>query len=256
MLIILDKQVATLQNRSERAFFNLVVDDMSKFAPELTAVAGIDRLKEIVEMGFSRSQDIGFTKRGPTSFFIELMLAYGAGFVNDPLLPWVQESLRFTTGWDQMERADHLFDTMKGYASRVIGPKCLYSSRAAEQAAGTFEILRARCSGKISEADFFHALATAYPEKARYVGDENLRKILVKARFITNHYRTDHAISQAVMVTIIFAFGHDVMNDPMYPWVRDTLDNTDSNNPVLQFERLWRRTRAYLSRVVKTLTRI
>ena len=55
---------------------------------------------------------------------------------------------------------------------------------------------------------------------------------------------------EALMVTLMFAFGHGCMGDPLYPWIGRTLKDEKIVDPAARAERLEKKALTWLDHVL------
>lgn len=253
MLTITTRQLDLLEDSQEAAFIRRATDDLRSFAPELTSIAGEDNLKKLVRIGMDGSARHAFTKRGPTLFFLELMASFGMGFDSDPLLPWANDTLRKTTGQIEMSRADSLFEAMNGYIEAVIGKDNAILIRAARSAPSHFARLPALLQQGRYEDKILDALQDAYPEKALYAGEQQLRILIADAAEQARLYGVNHPIAYGIMTALMFSFGHRVHLDPLYPWIHRTLSDPAVPNQADRFKRVFHKASNYIAHLAAAL---
>src|SRR3954447_10793978 len=103
-------------------FDDHMVDHVKSFAPWHARAADTRYLHDAVRCGRERATRHGFSLRGPTRFYIELMCMLGGGFDTDPQYPWAARILAGATD-DEFLRADQLHTAATRYVERVAGPE-------------------------------------------------------------------------------------------------------------------------------------
>ena len=57
----------------------------------------------------------------------------------------------------------------------------------------------------------------------------------------------------ALFIVLLFELGHGIFDDPLYPWVSQTLDDESIGDPDERVQRLQARLKAYLDQTLKNL---
>lgn len=249
MLTIRTEQLQVLGEASALAYESGLVEHCRGFAPRLHALRGDAALRRLVRLGVSRAQAEGFDHRGPVRFWVELMLAYGSEWHSDPQL-W-----RITRGLARREmqqnfRADMLFEGMLEHGALVDGPSkqhargCLERIAQAEWAA----LLRPDAEPEIRALALLEQL---HPQKFEAVGLPAVRQVVRAAAGHCARLSVDAPQGQVLFAGLMFGFGHGVLEDPMYPWVSQTLRPRASASDDLRCRRLARKTRLYVRAVLQ-----
>jgi hypothetical protein len=56
-----------------------------------------------------------------------------------------------------------------------------------------------------------------------------------------------------LLLALMFAFGHRICDDPLFGWVRSTLEEPEMGDPNRRFERLFQRTKVYTKQMLLQL---
>ena len=200
-----------------------------------------------VRRASNRSGNYEFTYRGPIRLFIELMFLFGSAFDTDPQYPWASQILGAPD--DQMLRAEQLRDKTLDYQKKVSG----------SDAANTHKALRdlsvwAKKPVIFSSNQFTpgmqQEMAHIFPQKAAYIGEEGLTVLISEGSAEARQYQFPTIRGDALVVALMFAFGHGCTDDPLYPWISQTLKDERIIDPAARVERLEKETLAWLDRIL------
>jgi hypothetical protein len=101
-----------------------------------------------------------------------------------------------------------------------------------------------------------HALAALqriWPEKVAAVGGAALCRVVAAAEAAAAARGVDDPAGRALLAGLMFGFGHGVLDDPLYPWVDDTLHNGRHADANQRAERLSAKTRIYVHAIAEHL---
>jgi hypothetical protein len=228
-----------------------LVAHLRTFAPRLSQLRGEACLTAIVQTGVGQASRYGFTNRGPMRFYIELMFTFGGAFDSDPQYPWIHDVLTGGDEADQMGRAALLYRRVNDYQDAVIGEDSDAAVSALRRIGG------ARLEDLVPDGrDVTHdgailALRRFYPRKAKYLGGDALAALARSAFGRADAHGIATSRGRALLLGLMYGFGHGVIDDPLYPWVRGVLDQARIPDPAARVRRLDARTRIYIDRVLR-----
>jgi len=245
MLVRAD-QLEAFEQAGRRRFEDQMVAHSQDFSPRLCEVLGEEQLRIALRAAMQRAEGYGFTLRGPVRLYIEMMFLCGSGFHADPQYPVLGEILR--QPGDQMERAQRIHEASLDYLDRVCGPDNENVRRALAN-------LRAFAATPIAFPNGFGRsmldyMAGIFPQKAAYVGEAGLRALIVDGVNRARAYRFTTERQAALVVTLMYAFGHGCTRDPLYPWIERTLTDPRIGDPGARAERLERKSVTWLEHVL------
>ena len=197
-----------------------------------------------------RADGHGFTYRGPVRLYLELMLLFGTYFDTDPQYPWATEILTSRDSSSQMQRAERLYDLTMDYRAKVAGPEDAYTHKALRNMAAFARQKPLTLSADDFVSAMLHEIALIYPEKAAYVGDQNLSLLIRKAMDGARVQRFSTTRGMALVVVLMVAFGHGCGADPLYPWIARTLKNETIVDPEARAMRLEKKALTWLDHVL------
>lgn len=247
MLIIRQEQMEVFRQTTRAAFENEMVVHSKAFSPRLYEVIGEEQLRVALRRVMDRADSYGFTNRGPVRLFIELMFLFGSAFDTDPQYPWAAKILHASD--HQMQRAERLYEKTLDYQEKVSGPDAANTRKALKDLS-----VLARQSLPFSANDFVASLlqemSRVFPQKAAYIGEEGLQALIREGSAEARRYRFPAIRGEALLVVLMFAFGHGCTDDPLYPWIARTLQDDKITDPVARAERLERKAVTWLEHVV------
>jgi hypothetical protein len=92
----------------------------------------------------------------------------------------------------------------------------------------------------------------AFPRKVAYIGEQALDVLIAEGRDVAARMQFPER-GQALIVTLMFAFGCGCVKDPLYPWIGETLGDPRITTPEMRADRLERKSRTWLQHVVDSL---
>ncbi len=246
-MIIQKAQIETFEQISRTRFEEEMATHIQDFAPKHAELMGARGVRAIVHQGTDRAFEHGFTMRGPARLYLDLMFLFGSSFDTDPQLPWASSILSSPIG--QRARADALYSQTMKYFERVAGADYQHAKASLRQAKGvSLESLRPRQDSDFSDA-MLQSFAQHYPEKAAYVGEEPLRKLLTKASEQCAAYSIRDALGPSVFAGMMFVLGHGFATDLQFPWIAATLRKSAAEDRRL--EQLFSKSQIYLDHVLR-----
>jgi hypothetical protein len=247
MLVIRREQMEVFRQAILAAFENEMVAHSKDFSPRLCEVIGEEQLRVAIRRAMGRAGGHGLTERGPVRLFIELMFLFGSDFDTDPQYPWAAKFLQSSE--DQMQRAERLYERTLDYQDKVSGPDAANTRKALED----LSVLARRplpFPPEDFDAGMLREMARVYPQKAADIGEEGLKSLLSQGRDEARRYRFPTVRGEALIVVLMFAFGHGCTDDPLYPWIARTLKDQKITDPAARAQRLEKKALTWLDRVI------
>ena len=218
------------RKEAQRNFEKSMLAHLGNFSPPLFKTLGEEQMLKAIRLGIDRAGSHGFTLRGPVRFYLELMLLFGSHFDTDPQYPWASAILTNQDAGSQMQRAEWLFDKTMDYRKRVSGPEDAYSLEALRNIA-----LFVQHPLPLSSENYIPAIikeiANIYPQKAAYVGNEGLETLIRKGIGGAQRQRFTTVRGVTLVIVLMLAFGHGCGNDPLYPWIANSLKGDSAPTP-------------------------
>jgi hypothetical protein len=247
MLKIRSAQMKVFEDDAMRRFEDEMVVHSNEFTPRLCKVIGEEQLRVALRQAIERAGAYGFTNRGPIRLYIELMFLYGSDFDSDPQYPAVGEVLN--TSGDQMLRAEQIHAGVLDYQEKVSGPDAA-NVRKALEALSVFARKPLTFSSNNFVAEMLQEMTRAFPQKAAYIGEEGLTRLIDEGRAEARQYDFPTVRGEALVVVLMFAFGHGCTADPLYPWISRTIKDERIVDPAGLAKRLEKKAVTWLDHVL------
>ena len=218
------------------------------FSPKLSKVIGGYLLRMAVRAAMIRAASYGFSNRGSMRLFIEMTFLFGSTFDTDPQYYWVTRILRDPS--PQMQRSERLYVKILDYQQKVSGYEDV----------NTLVFLNnlsfwAYQPLNLSANDFVSVMRQemiyAFPQKAAYLGKDALQALIGESCAAAQKARFPSLRGYALMVWLMYAFGHGCVDDPLYPWIGKTLNDERITEPSVRAERLERKALTWLNHVIE-----
>jgi hypothetical protein len=251
MLQIRAEQMLAFEQAALRRFEDEMVLHSKDFAPELCEVIGEDQLRVALRQAMARAGGYGFTYRGSIRLFIELIFLCGSAFDTDPQYPSAAKILRSSD--DQMQRAERMYYEILDYQEKVSGP----GNRNTNKALADLSVLARQPLAFSSNgfvADMIEEMTRVFPQKAAYIGEEGLRSLIGEGRAEAQRHHLSKGRGEALLVVLMFAFGHGCTDDPLYPWIERTLKDQRIKDSAARAKRLEKKAVTWLDHVLASLS--
>lgn len=249
MLVIRAEQMESFKKAALLSFEDQMVRHLAEFSPPLYKTVGEEQMRKVVQLGISQAAKYGFTYRGPVRLYLELMLLFGSYFDSDPQYPWAKEILSNKEVESQMQRAELLYQRTMDYREKVAGPEDAYTLEALKKIA-----VFARNPISMPADNFLPAIqreiALIYPQKAAYVGEAGLEKLIRKGMGGAQRQQFATVRGMTLVVVLMLAFGHGCGADPLYPWIARTLQDEAIINSEARADRLEKKALTWLEHVL------
>lgn len=177
--------------------------------------------------------------------FLDLMFLLGSEFDTDPQYPWAGAILADRTIRGQVERADRLHATSIEYLDKTYGPENQFAIAALRSIARAAESLERRTQRGLPDARA--ALNVVYPQKSAELSDAALHGIIAHAAAIAKKSSITSETGIALLITLEVALGHAFASDPLYFWIRTTLEADVPPDGNDRARLLHKKTMAYLT---------
>jgi hypothetical protein len=205
-------------------------------------------LEEWVRTGLDRAAQYGFLTYNESAQYLALTAILGAGFVEDPQVPWAGETISGPDG-TSLDRITRVYEKAIEYLEAISGPKCSWLLRAKlrvkEQDLTLFNNgvhLRA-LDGRIREL-----LLRLHPQKAAVVGEKAL-KHLAKLAIARSQERGAKSAQAALTHAVhMYYLGSEFDQDPCYEWAGAALADSSGGSMEERYVRMHHLLVDYLDR--------
>lgn len=209
MLVIRQPQLEAFREQPRILFEREMASYLREYFPFEARHADVDGW---VRNGLRQAGLYGFTSWRDSAQYLALMAMLGAGFPDDPAMPWAR-AIVSDGSKDPAERMTLLFDRAVEYLEATCGPRGVWFDRALARLLrldlSVLEGSHPRAvAGRIGEE-----LTRLYPQKAAAIGDGALREI-VRMGGVESASRREWLFRAACM----FFLGAGFAVDPCFPW--------------------------------------
>lgn len=237
MLTISAAQLAVLRKHALARFADSLAAHALVFAPRHAGSLDATMRLRSVRAALLCAMQRGYTLRGPVRLWMELTLMFGSGFNTDPQLAALHGHARPRDGSSeaQLRGAESLRELAVSIASGIAGQHGEHERRAVERASS----LRIEDLAIGSNDRIVAVLRAIHPEKVALSGEHALHEVVASARRVCAGNGLDDPIGPCVISLLMFAFGHECVADPWFPWIGEIVTETQAN-PRMRCERLRR----------------
>lgn len=251
-MLIRPEQMETLSKVPARAFEDEMVAHLAEYSPPLFKVIKEDQMRRAVHFGLSQAGEYELTLRGPIRLYLEMMLLFGSHFDTDPQYPWANEILSDHDSGSEMERAEQLYEKVLDYLEQVSGPDAANTRKALSELSVLAREPETLSANNLA-ADIRQEMTRVFPQKATYVGEEGIEALIREGIDEAQKYQFATVRGKALLVVLMFAFGHGCTDDLLYPWIARTLKDEKIINPAARAERLEKKAVTWLEHVLPSL---
>ena len=226
MLKFSDEQITLLEDEVYHTFLCRVVGHLDEYC--IAAYAHLDDQAKftVARQACDRAREHGFDEERGLILYASLGVMLGAGFDQDPALPWAANVLGDPVFLDSAERMDDLWGSAMVYLDDVFDD---------DEAPVPFEAFaryRTWIANDRAETDPARIATLLWPEKTEAIGRDSLEMTLAAAEDLAADYGLATAATRTRFVAMAFILGHRFDADPLYPWARRILaDHTDDRAP-------------------------
>ncbi len=249
MFIIRKEQEQVFNENAFASYIKEMIQHCKEFSPELCATLNDDQLSIAIHKAIQRANMHDFTQRGPVRLFIEMILLFGSDFYSDPQYPWIREIIKNNKDYTQIPVAEELYEKILDYQEMVNGPDDNITIRAYER------IKEISKEPPVFPQDDFitntiQVIQFIYPEKFEYVGADALLKLFNDGIETAKAHGLNSGRSWLLICLLKFTFGHGCTDDPLYPWINETLHDEKNTDPEHCANRLENKSLIWLDRVL------
>lgn len=250
MLVIRKEQLEKLSEKKLSSFEDEMVLHLAEFSPPLFKVIKEDQMRLVVRSGFKKSEKYRFTLRGTIRLYLEMMLLFGSHFDTDPQYPWISEILSDRHSVSEMQRAEWLHEKITEYQEKVSGANGVNTRNALEKLS---EIGKQPFEVPDKDFDFSikYEMSRIFPQKVEYVGQKQISDLISRGRGLARQFELPKTQGDTLLTILAFSFGHGCTEDPLYPWIGNTLADQKITSPQARVDRLQRKAMTWLDHVIK-----
>jgi hypothetical protein len=164
-----------------------------------------------------------------------MVLLFGSAFDTDPQYPWAAEILHATD--DQLQRCERLSAKTRDYQKKASGPDAATIRKVLEDLSALAQKPLMLPAGGFAPA-MLRELDRIFPQKVACIGQPACAALVEEGAAEAKKYRLPAAHGEALLVVLMCALGHGCTDDPLYPWIAQTLKDDKVVQPAARFERL------------------
>ena len=242
-------QIASLRQIAIQAFEQELLEHLRQFAPELHRLRGDAVFVPLIRSSIERAQGRGFVLRGPVRQYAEFVFVFGYGFDTDPMLHWARDMMEPDPDGDEMYRAVQLHNRALRYLTAVAGPDNGHALAALTR----LEMLGPSTlagTGPLPDR-ILAAMRSVYPEKYAAAGESPLRDVIAAAARHAQSLDLPSEAGTVLLAGLMFGFGHEILRDPLYPWVIATLEDPRIADRGAAMRRLFDKVKTYAAAIRK-----
>lgn len=247
MLDISASQHHQLASASRERHVAGLMQRLAERHPDLVATLDPAALRAVVVEAVDAAGSWGFTQRGPIRLYLDLCIAFGSGFVDDPLYPWARAAVLPVDPATEPERAEALFASGCAAVDAIFGPQDEHRQASLE---ALLRWSRAPAQAP-SETGLGHqvisVLAALHPRKAAHAGEEALRALVIDAAEDCSRHGLDAKHGLMLLAVLKFSLGSSCLTDPAYPWIARVLGDDHLPGPPARQDALHRALVAWLA---------
>lgn len=251
---ISDAQLKNLSSYSRERYLHDLGERLAERNPQLVGGFEDGQRHRVVSAAVAAAEAWGFTNRGPIRLYLDVCIAFGSGFADDPMLPWARGALGRPDPETQDERAAALFTASCAAIEAIHGPDEVHTRTAL---AATLAWARQEQRFPPPErlgAHVANQLAALHPQKAAHGGPQALHALVVAASQASARHGMTAPRAQLLMAGLFFALGAGCLSDPAHAWIATTLADRRVADPAQRFAGLERQALARLQAAVAPST--
>ena len=187
--------------------------------PDLIAQASPEELTQATVTALERAREHGFNRRRQMYFMVHLSTALGSGFDSDPQYRWLQPLLDNHPGMAATQRSQVMCWHVDAFRVRAYGGVLATSQAALARLLAVDQAMLSRVSRDLA-FEGPRLLASVFPRRLDFMDRDAMFSLLNASR------RADFGNAQgsgggpALLLLLMFLFGHQVMSDPLRMWLR------------------------------------
>lgn len=226
MLVIRQAQIQVLGKRTQADFQERVIDMLAENYPrECRQAGGRLQMNIFVQQGIEKAAARGFLSQREVILFVTLMMILGAGFENDPQLPWVADLLDEAVIADPTVRIENLFAETIAYLEATAGEDCALLVRAMLRIRDYDLASVPTSQGDAWVTEVLTVLKQFYPQKFSSQGEHATRDMAQAGVRRAAGYGLTDRIGIFVFLECMFMLGSEFDCDPLQPWASAVLND-------------------------------
>ena len=243
MLVIRREQFDTFRTQLKLQFEHEMAAYLRRYFPFEAAHGSLNLW---VRQGLDKATRLGFSTRQECSLCLALMAMLGAGFDEDPQIPWAGTGITNPDA-PALQRITKVYERGIKYLEATGGPKCAWLVRAKLRVRKQdMAVLNHGVHPRALPRRIRDVLAGLYAQKADVVGDAALDLLV---RFAIERTRAAGARTAApalIHAVHMFFLGWSFDADPCYPWAAAALADDAHGDAEERYRRMHEQSLDYL----------
>ncbi|PHM22082.1 hypothetical protein [Xenorhabdus ehlersii] len=211
-----------LKKHSFNSFIDELVVHCNESYPYLKIKLGEDKLRTALENAIEKSKNDGFDQRGTVQFYIDMLILFGTEFQTDPQYVWIKTILDNHSCLGQLERTSLLYHEIIRYFNEVHGEQDEYLKTSIFKFQN-INIERLNVQWNTYESNVDSLLNSLFPQKYRYIKQDNINKSIQFGVEKSNQYGIKNANYSAFLTLTMFLLGHQFDQDIFFPHFNERL---------------------------------
>jgi hypothetical protein len=245
MLQIRQAQMDVFRTQPRLAFERQLAGYLKRYFPFEAANSDLERW---VRAGLESAARFGLLLHHECAMYLALTAMLGAGFSEDPQIPWAHETM-FSPNELPMDRIARVYEKGIEYLDATGGPKCSWFVRAKirvrqqDMTALDHGVHRRAWAERIEDL-----LVRMYPQKAGVVGEKAMKQLVKSAIARAEQRGAKSAQPALIHATHMYYLGSEFDRDPCYPWAGAALADDSVESVEGRYARMHRLSLDYLDR--------
>ncbi len=247
-MIIRAEQMKAFEEAAVENFDAGVAAELKQHYPKHCEAMGDGALRTLVRSGREQASKHGFKTSRSIRLYIHLMPALGSYFAGDPQLPWAGAILARGDFKDERQRTDALNAKAAEYVKAISGPDGGAVKQAIEKLKREKPEGFAKSGGAPFDEYMLRRLASVYPEKVAYVGEDTVRTVIRGAVDAARKYGLTTETGVMLLSVLMFMLGTRFDEDPQFGWAAAILNDSKQTDAVAKARSLHEAALGYLQR--------
>ncbi|MBC8954052.1 hypothetical protein [Xenorhabdus sp. PB62.4] len=234
-----EEQCNKLKNHSINTYIDELVAHCNESYPYLEMQLGKEGLRTVLTDAIEKTKNDGFDQRGPVQLYIDMLILFGAEFQTDSQYSWIKTILDNYANLGQLEKTTLLYHKINRYFNEVQGEQDEYLKTSLLKLQSiNIEGLNVQWNTYESNVDAL--LNSLYPQKYRYIKQNNVKKLIQFGVEKSGQYDIENANESAFLTLIMFLLGHQFDQDIFLPHLNTKLFRqyySDTDSAIMKIEK-------------------
>ena len=243
MMIIRSSQIEAFDNVALNKYKAELCIHLRQFDSLLCQAAGNEALNRTVDIGIGQAHKSDFILNGSIKTYLEIMITLGCEFNKDPQYFWLRPFLESEDFESENDKMRYLNFHVNRYMDNVQGIDGTHGMEVLQRVQNITreELIEIGSNYSVNSISWLESL---HPLKCAFIGSDALKSLSQLAADEAKQANLFSIESASLLLGLMFAFGSGIIRDPMYPWVSQTLANSDN-----RVEKLYTKTKAYFRKM-------